>query len=522
MLINGSFAIFVCLLGVVAYYADKYDKPSIPAYLIVGLVLGPLWSVLSNFSVIPPISITGDVLSLVSELGLLFLLFIVGLQVQFKQISDKLKTGASMSLIQGVGVALVASIYLYLAGFSDIEILVLSAALVPSSAAIVIPILKRQGELSSESGRLDVSVLVLENIYLVVAIGAMSAIAQGSAAAFVSVLAAIGVGLGLAYAGSKFVLPRLISEVLQDQKSFLMLGFGVLGVFVVLSELAGLRPVVGAFFAGVALAQLPYSNELQAAVDPMTEFFLAIFLASLGLGISPTDISAVAVDAVVLSAIVLPVKILSYFLSSFYSSTGGYASLRSALDLSQVPDVSIVMVSAAASIGFAGGSTVALITLIVIITMAASSILMNSADKLVSKMYSRQSHSREDTDAILLGSRKYDSIVLDILEKSYDNVVQVGRNPKTSASRSDDTVYGDFSHEEVRQKAGVGSAEVLVTLENDLDVEEEIIEEFSSKTLILSEESPEVGLEFLKSSADYIVNPEVMAANELVERVKHE
>ena len=77
--------------------------------------------------------------------------------------------------------------------------MILSAALVPSSAAIVIPMLKQQQELSSENGMLDISVLVLENIYLVVAVGAVSALSKGSGLAVLKVLAAMSLGLIIAY-----------------------------------------------------------------------------------------------------------------------------------------------------------------------------------------------------------------------------------------------------------------------------------------------------------------------------------
>lgn len=523
MVINASFALFVCLLGLIAFFADRFDKPSIPIYLALGILFGPIWSVLSASALVPEISLTGGILSLVSELGLLFLLFIVGLQVKLSQISGKLKTGSFMTMVQGLGVAALASIYLYIAGFEFLEILILSAALVPSSAAIVIPMLKQQQELSSENGKLDISVLVPENIYLVVAVGAVSALSKGSGLAVVRVLAAMSLGLIIAYISSRLVLPKIVSEVLQDQKSFLMAGFGLLGAFVLFSSFAGLKPEIGAFFAGVALAQLPYSSELQAAVDPMTEFFLAIFLASLGLTLSPSSVSSVATDAVILSLVLVPAKAFLYFISSRFCGEGGYVSLRSALDLSQVPDVSIVVVTVAASSGLLGGESVALITLVVILTMAASSILISSGNLLASKFFNKPSYSREDTDAILLGSSENADTVFNILKSFYNDVIVVNRGTGTPDNVSmDDTVYGDFSHEEIRQKAGSESAETIATLKDDVDVEEEVIEDFPSKNLILLEKSPQLSLKFLDASADYVVNPELLAANELVERVEND
>ncbi|EGQ43648.1 MAG: Trk-type K+ transport system [Candidatus Nanosalina sp. J07AB43] len=197
--------------------------------------------------------------------------------------------------------------------------------------------------------------------------------------------------------------------------------------------------------------------------------------------------------------------------------------MRSALDLSQVPDVSIVLVTAAASAGLLGGESVALITLVVILTMAASSILISSGDLLASKFFDRPSYSREDTDAILLGSSENADTVFNILKNFYDDVIVVNRGTGTPEKASlDDTVYGDFSHEEIRQKAGSESAETIVTLKDDLDVEEEVIEDFRSRKLILLEKSPQLSLSFLDASADYVVNPELLAANELVERVKND
>ena len=523
MVVDPSFVVIVGLLGAVAFAADRLGFPSVPAYILVGLVLGPVWALAAPYAGLPVLNISGEPLSLMSELGLLFLLFIVGLQVRLDDVSRFFPGAAYMSLVQAAGIILVSSTYLWYSGFSPVEIAVFGSALIPSSAAIVVPMLKRNNELSSQNGALDVSVLVVESVFLVVAIGLVTAISDGSAAGVLKVLGAVFGGLAAAVASSRFVLPRMLAEVSEDRKSFLVLGLGVLGAFVIFSSFAGLRPEIGAFFAGVALAQLPYSEELQAAVDPMTDFFLAIFLAGLGLGLSPSKISSVLVDATVLSLLVVPTKSCFYYLGSYALDVSRYSSLRSSMDLSQVPDISIVFAGAAASAGLIGSSSVALITLVVILTMSVSSILITLGDRVASRFFSKPSYQEESPDAVLAGFGSAGRAVVDVLNSFYESVVVVDRSPESSGSVSPDSLfYGDLSHEETRERAGLGSAETIVSLETDLDIKEEIIEEYSDKKLILAEESSRVSLQLLESGADYVINRKIITANELIDRVNHD
>gem|GEM_PF-2854648 len=520
--VEGSLVVVLVSSAVFAILADRFDQPPVPGYLVLGLLLGPGLSVASMALGVSFKLASGGLIDLVSELGLLFLLFLVGLQVKVDEIRGSLSSAVPMSLVQSLGVvSVVLPLCLWL-GLGTVEAGVAAVALVPSSAAVVVPLLGKQGDTSSRHGTLDISNLVVQSILMVLVIGVLSSLDGNPLIGGARVLASV-LGLSvLSWASYRFVAPEVMERVSGDQESFLLGALGVLGLFAGVSFQAGLSAEIGAFFAGAALAQLPSSEELYAEFEPLTEFFLAVFLVTVGLGLSVSALSKFWAEAVLVSIILVPLKAALYFGSARVSGTGRFVSARSALDLSQVSDLSLVVGAVAVSGGLVAEPFLAFLSVVALITMTASSLLIVHGRAMVSRVFDAPGRKQEGANPVLLGFNALGERLEEVLRDRFGQVTVVDRSTGAGSPsvEDDNLVFGSLEHEEVRRCCSLSSAPVVVSVNENLDVESEVLRESPSCPVVLSSDNREASLELLDLGADYVIDEKMLSSKELVDRVR--
>jgi predicted Kef-type K+ transport protein len=258
--------------------AAKLRVPSIVAYLAAGLLLGPLTGLIT----------VGDDIHLISEVGIALLLFLVGLELSLDKIRDVGKVavagGARTGRLHGRRRSRIA----LLLGFSVIEALFLATALTFSSTVVVVKLLDQKKEIDSLYGRIAVGIFLVQDLVVIVALTFLAGLGESESLS----AAVVGMGVAAAFGGMALLLlprccgslrapPRLqvgrrIAEALLHLEPVLVLpvrdGRGS----------AGLSLEIGAFLAGLSLAQLPYNHDLRRRVHPLMNFFIAVFFVSLG------------------------------------------------------------------------------------------------------------------------------------------------------------------------------------------------------------------------------------------------
>lgn len=520
--LEGSLVAVLVSSAATAVLADQLDQPPVPGYLILGLLLGPGLSAASMALGVSFKLASGGLIDLVSELGLVFLLFLVGLQVKIDEIRDSLSSAVPMSLVQSLGVvAAVLPLCLWL-GLSTDQASVAAVALVPSSAAVVVPLLGKQGDTSSSHGTLDVSNLVVQSILMVLVLGVLSSLGGNPLVGGAKVLASV-LGLGaLSWVCYRFVAPEVMERVSNNQESFLLGALSVPGLFAGVSFQAGLSAEIGAFFAGAALAQLPSSEELYAEFEPLTEFFLAAFLVSVGLGLSVSALSRFWAEALLVSLILVPLKAGLYFASGRVSGVGQFVSARSSLDLAQVSDLSLVVGAVAVSTGLIGEPFLAFLSVVALVTMTASSLLIVHGRGIVSRVFDAPEREQEDPNPVLLGYNAMGERIEKVLRERFGQVTIVDRSVGTTSPSvgDDELVFGSLEHEEVRRSCSLSSAPVIVSVKEDLDVELEVLKESPSCPVVLSSDDREASLELLELGADYVIDEKILSSEELVDKVR--
>lgn len=536
---TAELALLVTAAAFMAILGKKTHQPSLVMYILTGLGLGPAGAAL--VSSLPGVSISalvseGVYISTMSELGLAFLLFFIGLEIKIEDIKEVLGQTLTVSVVQMAAIAVIFYGLSIAVGFDSVEALVIALAFMYSSTAVVVKILADRGEVGTKAGKLDVSMLLFEDVTVVLVMAVLGSLAAAGSFSLATVgFEGLKIGFfvlvvaAAAIFSSKLFLPRFLRYVSESHHVFLIHGLAWMFLFVVLAQRVGLSLEVGAFFAGVSIAQLPYSSELHSRVKPLTDFFLAVFFVSLGLGLGVGDLLEYAEIAVGFSAAIIALKFVLYYSLTSKLGFGRYDSFKSSINMTQTSTFSIVYATVASNPpkgeALIDTPVVAMITLVALLTMASSSYLIYFSDRIYAKVFGVEDTSSEGTEestAIVDGYNQAVEAVLDDLVSRFESVKVVDRRPEVAAEvedRSDvEFEFADFGHREIRSDLGIDHADLLVSFDSDLDVELEALEEAPEKCVVAYEaETREEAGSFRDGGADYVFLEEEAAAEKLSE-----
>jgi Kef-type K+ transport systems, membrane components len=533
----GQLALLVTAAAFMAIVGKKTHQPSLVMYILTGLALGPAGAALA--SLLPGVSISalvseGVYISTMSELGLAFLLFFIGLEIKIEDIREVLGETLTVSVVQMGAIAAIFYGLSVAVGFGTVEAVVIALAFMYSSTAVVVKILADRGEVATKAGKLDVSMLLFEDVTVVLVMAVLGSLAAAGSFSLATVgFEGLKIGFfvlvvaAAAILSSKLFLPRFLRYVSESRHVFLIHGLAWMFLFVVLAQRMGLSLEVGAFFAGVSIAQLPYSSELHSRVKPLTDFFLAVFFVSLGLGLSVSDLLQYAEIAVAFSAAIVVLKFILYYSLTSKLGFGRYDSFKSSINMTQTSTFSIVYATVASNPAkgdpLIGTPIVAMITLVALLTMGSSSYLIYFSDRIYSKIFGPEeaaSRESEESVAIVAGYNQAVEGVLDDVASRYGSVKLVDRRPEVAAEmegREDiEFEFADFGHREVRSDLGIDHADLLVSFDSDLDVELEALEEAPEDCEVVYEaETRQEADTFREAGADYVFLEEAAAAEKL-------
>ena len=334
----------------------------------------------------------------ISHLGIVLLLFLVGLELSFERLRDLGRVtlvagGGQIVLTFLVGFAIDAGLA-PLAGLSTVEAMLLAAAFVFSSTVVVVRLLEQRGELSTLHGRIAVGVLLLQDLAVILCLtvlhgfdGSADSAGGGVASALAKMpLAFLGMAvlLGLAVLASKYLLERPFTWAARNGQTLTVWGIAWCLAFVGLASLLGLSAEIGAFLAGISLAQLPCAHDLARRLQPLMAFFIALFFVSLGAGMDLADAIDVWPVALALCLFVLLAKpaIVAWLVAR--SGYGERTAFLSGLSLGQVSEFSFILAAMAHEKGLLGDKALAVVGLVGLVTIVVSAATLGRADAVAS------------------------------------------------------------------------------------------------------------------------------------------
>ena len=391
---------FIMIIGAVITLAFfKIRQPLIIGYLFAGMLLGPLsplWSWILGDVGNPTdhaesIGILSDIsaLHLFSEIGVILLLFVIGIEFPYAKIRSigRVAVGVgTLGLFSTLGVVFYAASAL---GLAFMDALFIAAALSISSTAIIVKILEEMGRIKKESSILVLGILIVEDVIAVILISSLQSIALvGSVSiesiAVVVIVAAILI-VGTFTIGTR-VIPPLIDRVAAAEHREILL-LSVLGLcfgYSLLANIVGLSVAIGAFLAGVLVAESKSAEVAKLLSSPIKDMFVAIFFISVGALMDISQLENYIFIAIALIAVATGMKFGGNLLGNFLFRQKRGKSFRSAFTLAAPRgEFSIVIVKAGVDIGAVSSFLFPLIGIISIITAFLSPFLVKAGDKII-------------------------------------------------------------------------------------------------------------------------------------------
>lgn len=471
-------SIIIVVGGVVSIIMRMLKQPLIIAYILTGIIIGP-----SVFNLISE----KESFETFSQIGITLLLFIIGFGLNLSVIKSLGKVsiataGAILATVGGIGF-----LACHLLGYTNIEALIIGVALFFSSTIIILKVLSDKRELGRLHGQIAMGVIILDDVVatfalLFVAAAGSTGGLQISDIGFL-ILKGIGVGAAL-YIVSKYIVPPLIKMLASSQEMLFMFtvawGFGIASVF----HLAGFSHEVGALFAGVSLASLPYATEMASRLKPLRDFFIVIFFIMLGESLGFDAIQNGLVAALILSAIVMIGKPLFVMSTLGLMGYTKLTSFKTAINLSQISEFSIILVLYAASVGLVGKDHGAIITLVALITISISTYLMKYDDELYmllenilsrfEKKNAREPHRKQVSYPIVLfGYHRGGHEFVRAFREMKQRYLVVDYDPEVIEHLDRQGIrntYGDATDEELLHEIDLSKAKLVVSVVTDMGV----------------------------------------------------
>lgn len=351
--------------------AHKLRQPLIIAYIITGVLVGP--EVLS-------LATNPEAFDALSKIGVAFLLFTVGLGLNWRHIKEVGK----VSLATGVGQVIFTTLAGFLLGkalgFETITSLYVAIACTFSSTIIIVKLLMDKEEIDSLYGRISVGFLIVQDLIAMLILLGLGSMEGGASLGHIAIstLVKVAVIVPVVWFVSSYVAPRVIPYAAKSQE--LLFIFSIAWCFLVAGILVvfGFGIELGALLAGIMLSGTTMQREINARIRPLRDFFLILFFIVLGTHLGLGSLGVVAWPAIIFSLFVLignPLIVLLIMrLFGYHPRTGFLAGTT----VAQISEFSFIVIGAGIAGGYIETSVLSLITLVGLITIAGSAYLINS------------------------------------------------------------------------------------------------------------------------------------------------
>jgi Kef-type K+ transport system membrane component KefB len=475
----GIAVIAATVLGLVAHWLRQ---PILLGYLVAGALLGPQ----VGFGVVKD----AESIEIISEFGLILLLFIIGLELNVKEV---LASGRQL-LVAGFGqfvicVALGCGVFalfgLGLSGTSS-DGLYLAIMCGLSSTAIVVKLLYDKGELDTLPGRLTLGVLVIQDVYAIFVLALQPNFANPSLVPIAKALAGTAGLLLWGFLFSRYALKRVFASIAKNPEMVLAVSVGWCAAVAAVAGALGLSKEMGALVAGLSIAAFPYSIHVTAKTLPLRDFFLTLFFVSLGMKITAPHWSMVA-PVLGLVAFVFVSRFASVYPLIAMTGGGRRAAFVASINLAQISEFSLVIASLGVAYGHIGKGTVA-ITIYAMAVMAVVSSyairyshpLFQLFDRLTGKPQPRTAAETElaashQRDVVLLGYHRCARALVEALELRHPELLGrllvIDFNPvalQDAKSRGVAGLFGDIASIEVLKHAHINHARLILSTIPDL------------------------------------------------------
>lgn len=524
--------VLIILAAGLSTLAHLFRQPVVLAYLATGALIGAFHYLDLGH---------GGQFSLFSDLGIMFLLFLIGLEINYESLRHVGKT----AFVIGIGQIIFTSFFGFLLALA-FQLPPLSAgyvaiALTFSSTVIIVKLLSEKKDLNSLYGKISLGFLLVQDLVAVLLLVAFSSLeGDGGSNTWSTVLSTLLIGFGLFafmfYLGRK-ILPRVFDLFARSQELLFLITLAWLfGVATAVSWF-GFSVEIGGLLAGLSLANSSERFQIANKIRPLRDFFVLVFFAILGSAIATADYSGLAFPVIAFSLFVLignPLIVLTLMgLMGYRRRT----SFMAGVTVAQISEFSLILMALGFRVGHVQQSEVALVTAVGVITITLSSYLVMNGEKIFNYLepflglFERRTPGEYQLpeeqfrkSVVLLGAHRTGQSIAWHVPAS--KLVVVDFDPavvERLKKQKIDFLFGDFSDEELRQKIDFSKVKIIVSTLPSLDdnmgvirIAQDIQKSLKRHFYVVVRAKNEIEVQLLyKAGADYVLLPHFTAGEYL-------
>lgn len=531
------------ILGLSSFFGiflNRFKLPLIIAYLLTGVLM----------AAVPTFDIThSPVLEFLPEIGISFLLFLIGMELDLGEI----RTLGKPIIISSLGQIIISTISGYiiasLLGFNNVTAILIGVGLSFSSTIVVIKNLLEKKDLNSLYGKLAIGILLVEDM---VAIAILMGISVSSSVfhtglqnqlPLITLLIKIIFLFLATFILSRYVLAKLFETVAKSVELLFLTALTWCFIFTTLATIAGFSVVIGAFLAGLALAQSPYHYQIQSRIKPLRDFFVVLFFVYLGAQVNLNQAFTHWTAIVILTLFTLFAKPLLFLLLLGSFGFRKHTLFQTSLNLSQISEFSLVVLLVGIQTLGAEEASLSVLASVGVISIIISSIMFTFSRPLYHifgpfvRLFEHQSKvhilelkpeiSEMIDHVVVIGAHRMGRPVIDFLSDTKVPFCVIDLNPhlvQELAKHHINAFYGDAGDPEILDLVHLGQAKLIISTSQDYNDNEIILQEAKHRhtkaILVMRAQDNEHAKALRDLGADFVITPETLSGDFLVSKIK--
>ncbi len=526
---QAQLAIVLFVASLFGIFFRIFKQPLVLAYLVTGILFG-VFGFLNLRET--------EVIELFSTLGIMFLLFLVGMEMDYTAIK---KTG-KLSLAIGLGQVLFTAaggflIAYFIFGFEMLSALYVAVALTFSSTVIIVKLLSDKGNLTTLHGRAAIGLLLVQDLVVIIILIVLNAIEIGEGVGFFSILRTVimGIGLfGLMLLLGVRVFPYLFRKIATSQELLFLVSLAWLLVFATIVKQFGFSIEIAGFLGGVALANSAEKHHISNKIRPLRDFFILIFFVFLGSLMVISDFQGLILPVIFFSLFVLignPIIVMIIMGIMRHKKRTGFLT---GVTVAQISEFSLVFAILGLSLGHITNQIFAIIVAVGVVTITLSTYLILYAEKIfpylsnILSIFERKNAYEEQGDygvsrpIILIGANRTGRGIINYINK--DNLLVIDFDPVVSdylKKKNIDRIFADSKDPHLFEELNLEKTKLIISTSPEFSDNLTLIKRIKHINkeikVITRAESEEEALLLYENSADYVLLPHFLSGKYLGE-----
>lgn len=481
-----QFGIIIALAAALGIIASKLKQPPILGYIFTGLIIGPLT---------PFFNPDSHSIELLSKVGIAFLLFTLGLELDVTELKRLGRTALFIGLGQIIFTSIIGYIVAVALGFSSVAAVYIAIGLTFSSTIVIIKLLSQGNKLDTLYGRISIGFLLVQDFVAIILLIGLTAFRSVTNADLSVVLGSLVTTLGkgilavcLIYVFVKFVLFPILNSIKMEKEVLFLtaIAWALLVASIFESQYVGFSIEVGGLIAGIALSNRYEHLQIESWTKPLRDFFLILFFILLGANIQVSSITAALPSSLILSGFVLIGNPLIVMLILAYLGYNKKISFLTSLSVAQISEFSLILISFAyKDLGQVDNVALTMMTLVGGITMTISSYMIyyneeiyeklknylnflnfNSHKNAQGELENENFHSDSPKEVVLFGCHRMGRSLLNLIPDEKENILIVDFDPinvRQLRTEGYDALYADMSDLSIYEDFKLNEAVIVIS-----------------------------------------------------------